>query len=137
MAHPEADKYLNGLAETLLRGPSSLTPAERAVIAGSVSAAGGWPAGKGPHAAAGWPLAGPAPVSEKLKALLVIAAKVQQGGRHLTDEDLARARQEGADDKAIHDAVLIAAAFCMFDRYEAAVYGRLAAGRPRSTNLKL
>ena len=73
-----------------------------------------------------------APVSEKLKALLVIAGKVRQGGRRVTDDDVARARAEGADDKAIHDTVLIAAAFCMFNRYvdglatwaprEAAVY---------------
>ena len=32
-------------------------------------------------------------------------------------EDVERARSEGADDKAIHDTVLIAAAFCMFNRY--------------------
>jgi hypothetical protein len=58
-----------------------------------------------------------APVGEKLKALLVIAGKVQQGGRRVTEEDVTRARKEGADDKAIHDTVLIAAAFCMFNRY--------------------
>ena len=58
-----------------------------------------------------------APISEKLRALLVIAGKVQQGGRRVTEEDVAQARKEGADDKAIHDTVLIAAAFCMFNRY--------------------
>jgi hypothetical protein len=42
---------------------------------------------------------------------------VQQGGRRVTEEDVARARAGGADDKAIHDTVLIAAAFCMFNRY--------------------
>jgi alkylhydroperoxidase family enzyme len=56
-------------------------------------------------------------VSRKLPPLLVIADKVRQGGRNVTDEDIARARQEGADDRAIHDTVLIAAAFCMFNRY--------------------
>ena len=58
-----------------------------------------------------------APVSAKLKALLAIAGKVQQGGRHVTADDVARARAEGATDLEIHDAVLIAAAFCMFNRY--------------------
>jgi hypothetical protein len=31
--------------------------------------------------------------------------------------DVDRARLAGADDKAIHDTVLIAAMFCMFNRY--------------------
>jgi alkylhydroperoxidase/carboxymuconolactone decarboxylase family protein YurZ len=56
-------------------------------------------------------------VSPKLKALLAIAAKVQQGGKQVTSEDVGRARKEGATDTEIHDAVLIAAAFCMFNRY--------------------
>ena len=58
-----------------------------------------------------------APVSAKLKALLAIAAKVQQGGKNVTSEDVARARVEGATDLEIHDTVLIAAAFCMYNRY--------------------
>ena len=52
-----------------------------------------------------------------MKALLVIAGKAQQGGRRVTEEDVALARAAGADDKAIHDTVLIAAAFCMYNRY--------------------
>jgi uncharacterized peroxidase-related enzyme len=58
-----------------------------------------------------------APISDKLKALLAIAARVQEGGRAVRDTDIARARSEGATDIEIHDAVLIAAAFCMFNRY--------------------
>jgi alkylhydroperoxidase family enzyme len=58
-----------------------------------------------------------APLSDKMKALLVIAGKVQQGGRRVTEEDVALARAAGADDKAIHDTVLVAAAFCMYNRY--------------------
>ena len=54
---------------------------------------------------------------DKLKALLNIAGKVQRGGKQVTAEDVARARHQGATDKEIHDAVLIAAAFCMFNRY--------------------
>jgi hypothetical protein len=58
-----------------------------------------------------------APVSAKLKTLLAIAANVQQGGKCVTATDIDRARAEGASDLEIHDAVLIAAAFCMFNRY--------------------
>jgi alkylhydroperoxidase family enzyme len=57
------------------------------------------------------------PVSDKLKALLAIAGKVQKGGKHVTAEGIARARRSGATDKEIHDTVLIAAAFCMYNRY--------------------
>ena len=56
-------------------------------------------------------------VSDKLRALLVIADKVRQDGRLVTDDDVQRAREVGADDKAIHDTVLIAAMFSMFNRY--------------------
>jgi uncharacterized peroxidase-related enzyme len=58
-----------------------------------------------------------AEISTKMKALLAIAGKVQKGGKHVTAEDVARARQQGATDKEIHDTVLIAAAFCMYNRY--------------------
>jgi uncharacterized peroxidase-related enzyme len=130
-AYPQTEKHLNGLAEALLRGPSSLTPAEREVIAASVSAGNECSFCTASHAAAARHLLGPeagvvdqviadprrAPVGAKLGALLAIAGKVRQGGRRVTEEDVARARKEGADDKAIHDTVLIAAAFCMFNRY--------------------
>ena len=56
-------------------------------------------------------------ISAKMKALLAIAGKVQKGGKHVTSEDVARARKESATDKEIHDTVLIAAVFCMFNRY--------------------
>ena len=52
-----------------------------------------------------------------LRALLAIAGKVQQGGKQVTADDVARARAEGATDLEIHDTVLIAAAFCMYNRY--------------------
>jgi uncharacterized peroxidase-related enzyme len=131
LAYPETEKHLNGLAEALLRGHSSLTSAEREIIATHVSARNECQFCTKTHAAAARHLLGPdapvvdqilanysaAPISNKLKALLVIARKVQQGGRGVTETDIARAREEGADDKAIHDTVLIAAAFCMFNRY--------------------
>jgi uncharacterized peroxidase-related enzyme len=129
--YPETGRHLLGLAEALLRGPSSLTTAEREVIATYVSSQNGCVFCMSSHGAAARCLLGPdagivdqvkadfeqAPISEKLKALLVIAGKVQQGGRHVEDVHVARARAAGADDKAIHDTVLIAAAFCLYNRY--------------------
>jgi uncharacterized peroxidase-related enzyme len=57
------------------------------------------------------------PVSDKLKSLLTIAGSVQKGGRHVTTTQIEKAKSLGATDKEIHDTVLIAAAFCMFNRY--------------------
>lgn len=129
--YPETAIHLNALAETLLRGPSSLSPAEREMIATYVSSQNNCYFCTNCHAATArhllqddralmdQVLASPesAQVSEKMKALLVIAGKVQQGGRRVAEEDVALARRHGADDQAIHDTVLIAAAFCMFNRY--------------------
>ena len=56
-------------------------------------------------------------ISDKLKSLLNIAAKVQKGGKSVTEKDVQLAREAGATDRDIHDTVLIAAAFCMFNRY--------------------
>ncbi len=119
------------LAEVLLRGPNSLTSGEREMIAAFVSSRNECHFCQASHsAAAAHHLGGSyaavdavkrdyqtAPVSAKLKALLAIAAKVQQGGKQVTPSDVERARAEGATDVEIHDAVLIAAAFCMFNRY--------------------
>lgn len=58
-----------------------------------------------------------ADISDKLKALLTIAASVQKGGKHVTEEQIENARSAGATDRDIHDTVLIAAMFCMFNRY--------------------
>jgi uncharacterized peroxidase-related enzyme len=58
-----------------------------------------------------------APISDKLKALLAIAGSVQKGGKYVTREEIDHAKSIGATDKEIHDTVLIAAAFCMFNRY--------------------
>lgn len=56
-------------------------------------------------------------LSDKMKALLNIAGKVQQSGKLVTNEDVAEARKHGAGDRDIHDTVLIAATFSMFNRY--------------------
>ncbi len=132
--YPETEVPLNALAQVLLRGPSSLTPGERELIATYVSSQNDCWFCMSTHRSATQHLlksegqspaivdlvrqdVETAPISEKMRALLVIAGKVQQGGRRVTEADVAKARTEGADDKAIHDTVLIAAAFCMFNRY--------------------
>lgn len=129
--YPETQVHLNGLAEALLRGPSSLTSAERELIATYVSSGNECYFCTQSHAAAARVHFGDqcrvvdqvladlrtAPVSPKMQALLAIAEKVRRDGRLVEAADVERARAEGADDKAIHDTVLIAAAFCMFNRY--------------------
>lgn len=131
IAYPETQVHLSGLAEALLRGPSSLTSAERELIAAYVSSGNECFFCTQSHAAASRVHFGEefhlvdqvladlqgAPVSPKLRALLAIADKVRRDGRLVKSADIERARAEGADDKAIHDTVLIAAAFCMYNRY--------------------
>ena len=128
---PETAKPMRELAEVLLRGPNSLTSGEREMIATFVSSRNDCHFCRDSHrAAAAHHLEGnydlvdavkndyqTAPISPKLKALLTIAGKVQQGGKHVTGADVAHAHAQGATDIEIHDAVLIAAAFCMFNRY--------------------
>jgi uncharacterized peroxidase-related enzyme len=128
---PETAKPMRELAEVLLRGPNTLTSGEREMIAVFVSSRNDCDFCHLSHrAAAAHNLAGnydlvdavrqdfmSAPISDKLKGLLAIAGKVQQGGKQVTAEDVERARAQGATDLEIHDAVLIAAAFSMFNRY--------------------
>lgn len=128
---PESAKALRELVEVLLRGPNTLTSADREMIATYVSSKNDCCFCQLSHgAAAAEHLDGnyelvdriksdytSAEISEKLKTLLAIAGKVQKGGKHVTEEDVERARKSGAADKEIHDTVLIAAAFCMFNRY--------------------
>jgi uncharacterized peroxidase-related enzyme len=128
---PESTKALRELAEVLLRGPNTLTPGEREIIATYVSSQNdccfcqlSHGAAAAEHLGGNYELIdrikqnfGTAEISEKLRALLAIAGKVQKGGKHVTGEDVERARQQGATDKEIHDTVLIAAAFCMYNRY--------------------
>lgn len=129
--YPETEQPLNQLAQALLRGPSSLTEAERELIATFVSSENDCYFCANAHGATARHLLGSdkdlveqirknfmkADISDKLKALLVIAQQVQQGGQNVTEEAVQGAREAGADDKAIHDTVLISAAFCMFNRY--------------------
>jgi uncharacterized peroxidase-related enzyme len=128
---PETAKPLNDLVEVLLHAPNSLSAGERELIATYVSSLNDCYYCQTIHGAiAAASLDGDeelvkrvkadfqhAAISEKLKALLVIAGKVQKGGKHVTAQDVEAARALGATDREIHDTVLIAAAFCMFNRY--------------------
>lgn len=129
---PETAGPLNALVQALLHDPHpSLSAGERELIATYVSGLNTCKYCCSIHGAiAKHQLGGDgelvkqvvanaetAPISDKLKALLKIAAKVQKGGKNVIPEDIELARSQGATDIEIHDTVLIAAAFCMFNRY--------------------
>ena len=131
MFRPETGKHLYELAQVLLRGESPLTAAERELIAAYVSYRNECMFCISSHAAAARCLYGndaiivddvlkdmqQADVSKKMKALLNIAGKVQILGKEVLEDDIAAARALDANDREIHDTVLIAAAFSMFNRY--------------------
>ncbi len=129
---PETERPLNALAEVLLRDDhNTLSRGERELIATYVSYLNDCFFCQNVHGA----LAGHylscnlqqidaikqdftgADLSAKMKALLSIAASVQQGGKQVSTKQIEQARSEGATDIEIHDTVLIAAAFCMYNRY--------------------
>lgn len=128
---PETAGPLGELAEVLLRAPNSMSPGERELIAAYVSGRNECKFCSSAHSAfaavqldGGMSLVGQvradldsAPVSDKLRALLRIAGAVQEDGRKVTSAMVEAARAEGATDVEIHDTVLIAAAFCMYNRY--------------------
>jgi uncharacterized peroxidase-related enzyme len=128
---PETAKPMRELAEVLLRGPSTLTSGERELIATYVSSQNDCYFCQTSHGAAAAAHLGDrahlvdqvkrdflnAGVSTKLKALLQIAGQVQQGGKNVTTEVVEHAGDLGATDLEIHDTVLIAAAFSMYNRY--------------------
>ena len=142
---PETAKPMRELAEVLLRGPNSLTSGERELIATYVSSRNDCYFCQTSHGAAAAAHLGErahlvdevkqdflnAGISAKLKALLAIARQVQQGGKSVTAEAVEYARDLGATDLEIHDTVLIAAAFCMYNRY---VDG-LATWQPQNTEM--
>jgi uncharacterized peroxidase-related enzyme len=128
---PETGRPLSELAEVLLRGPGTLPRGERELIAAYVSALNECRYCSASHSACaaaqlpgGMALveqvrsgAGSAPVPAKLGTLLAIAAAVTHSGLSVSAELVAQARAAGATDLEIHDTVLIAAVFCMFNRY--------------------
>jgi uncharacterized peroxidase-related enzyme len=128
---PETGKPLYDLAQALLRGPSPLSPAERELIAAFVSGRNECGFCMNSHAAAARCLYGDekqivdevlhkdkqTALSGKMKAFLEIAGKVQVTGKAVTPGDVDAARAAGANDRDIHDTVLIAATFSLFNRY--------------------
>ena len=128
---PETAAPINELVNILLRGESTLTPGERELIATHVSWRNDCFFCQTIHGAVAAAQLGHdevlvqtvktdwanADISRKLKALLNIAGKVQESGKHVTGEDVEAARSQGATDLEIHDTVLIAAVFCMCNRY--------------------
>lgn len=129
---PETAKPLNELAEVLLRDDNNtLSRGERELIGAYVSSLNDCFFCQNVHGALAQHYMQcdmkfideiknnfqSTPISEKLKALLAIAGSVQKGGKYVTTEQIENAKNLGASDKEIHDTVLIAAAFCMFNRY--------------------
>lgn len=147
MAYIELEKHLPGitglleyrqdtaqairdLTEVLMCGPSTLTKAEREIIATFVSSKNKCTFCTSAHAAVVDALLGEsltcasvlenyqqAPISQKLKALLTISEKVQMNGKLVTETDVLQAKDLGATDLEIHDTVLIAALFCLYNKY--------------------
>ncbi len=129
---PQAADALNGIANVLLCRESTLSKGERELIAAFVSSLNDCLFCQSVHGAvASFHLGDTngelirqvktdfteAPLSAKMKALLSIAGSVQKGGKMVQLRQIEAARMEGATDQEIHDTVLIAAAFCMFNRY--------------------
>lgn len=129
---PETGKALNELAEILLHNENNtLTRGERELIGAYVSSENDCFFCQNVHGAmAQYYFQSDmqfvdnikkdyhtTPISDKLKSLLTIAGSVQKGGKYVTTEQVEHAKVLGATDKEIHDTVLIAAAFCMFNRY--------------------
>ncbi len=129
---PKTAKPLNELAETLMRDlDNSLSRGERELIGAYVSHLNDCFFCQNVHGA----LAGhylhcelvqmdellkgseSTLISDKMKSLLPIAASVQISGKKVAQDQIDKAREAGATDREIHDTVLIAAAFCMFNRY--------------------
>jgi uncharacterized peroxidase-related enzyme len=128
---PETSKPLNELAEVLLRSENSLTRGERELIATYVSSLNDCFFCQNAHGGIAQHYMQcdinfidaikkdyqSTPISDKLKSLLSIARSVQKGGKNVTPDQVEKAKALGATDREIHDTVLIAAAFCMFNRY--------------------
>lgn len=128
---PDAAKHLNDLAEVLLRNENSLTRGERELIATYVSYLNDCFFCQNAHGGLAQHYLKcdmqfiddvkmnmrQTGISPKLKALLSIAESVQKGGKQVTESQIETAKLLGATDLEIHDTVLIAAAFCMFNRY--------------------
>ena len=128
---PETGAPLRRLAHVLLHGESPLSKAERELIAAFVSHGNQCRFCTMSHAAAARHHYGADAdivdavvyansrdgLSPQMATLLEIADRVRIGGRNVSEDLVSQARSQGATDRHLHDTVLIAAAFCMFNRY--------------------
>ena len=130
---PDVYAILGPLGEYLLHTPTlGLSCADREIIAAFVSSLNGCAYCEAIHSAIATVHLGSnmrelienikhdytsSHISPQLKALLAIAEQVQKGGKNVTAEAVAKAKACGANDDDVHDTVLLAAAFCMFNRY--------------------
>ncbi|HTQ27276.1 MAG TPA: peroxidase-related enzyme [Puia sp.] len=118
------------LTQILLRGESTLSEGERELMATIVSQGNECRFCAAAHTAAADVLLGDeniaakvktdidsAPVSNKMKALLKIAKATGKNGKLVTEQMVADARAAGATDLELHDTVLIAALFSLYNRY--------------------
>ncbi|MEO7991354.1 MAG: peroxidase-related enzyme [Chryseolinea sp.] len=128
---PDIAKPLSGLAEVLMRSENSLTRGERELIGTYVSSLNDCFFCTNAHGGVAQHYLQcdidfinqvksdyqSIQLSNKMKSLLSIAASVQKGGKHVTTEQIEKAKSFGVTDIEIHDTVLIASLFCMFNRY--------------------
>ena len=128
---PDMGKYLYQMAQGILHGPSPIPSAFRELIATYVSNKNECEFCTKSHAATARILLGEdahwvdevikdlfeSSVNRKTRAMLNLAGQVAISGKHVRASDINWAKQEGMDDIEIHDTVLIAAAFCMYNRY--------------------
>ena len=121
---------IRALTQLLLRGTSTLSAGERELIASLVSSRNQCVFCTTAHSTAADILMGEeescrkvkenyqdAPVSNKMKALLHIAALAQVNGKNVNDAAIEQARQAGATDREIHDTVLLTGLFCLYNKY--------------------
>jgi uncharacterized peroxidase-related enzyme len=130
-AYPDTAGPILAVAQAALRGPSSLSEAERELLATAVSVENQcWFCARS-HGAAARVLLGsdaawvddvldgrtPAGVPAKLAALVDLARAVARSCHGATPDVEAACRRAGATDRDLHDTVLVAAAFSLFNRY--------------------
>lgn len=129
-AYPEPGLPIRDLTQFILRGPNTLTEGERELIASVVctgnecqfcsnahviTAARYVGSVEAVNAILSDPFGGQ--VSDRIAHLLTIAGAVRSGGGNVTADMVDAARAAGATDIEIHDTVLIAALFSLYNRY--------------------
>ncbi len=126
----DASVPLRELTQLLLRGDSTLSEADRELIAAAVSNQNKCVYCTTSHAATANAFLAEnnttkmvmenynnAPISNKLKALLAIALQVQESGKAVSTQAIEHAKINCASDLEIHDTIMIAALFCFYNRY--------------------